>query len=494
MSITTFDVVTLSLLLCATLAWADPALRTWPAPEGERRSNDYRVRVEGRDVFVHVANVRYKILKGQGNLWTHAPDAPHEHASLAMFDFAEPVTVEVEPMRDFERVAVLPRSAGVEPTIEDGTIRLRLERPRHLTLMLDDDDSRLLHLLCSPPERNVPSPDDPDVVYFGPGVHEITEPIKLESGQTLYLTGGAVLRVKLRPGEEGKMHPKFNLRHYPGQVIVAHRVEDVTIRGRGIIDASRIPHPGRNMIAIRESENVRVEGILLRDASTWNVHINRSTDVEVDNLRILAGRLNSDGINSVSSQNIHIHDCFIRNRDDSIPVKSKPGRPSENIRVARCTIWNDWGYALGVTYETQSDIRNVIFRDCDVLQAHIAAMGVYATDNGTVEHIRFEDIRVGDLSPTRRFYGRLPKLIRVALAKDMWATDEAFGRIENIRFSNIAAQGPLPASEIHGQPGHPIRDVRIENITHQGQPLTTLEAANIQANAHTEQIRLQPPR
>ncbi|MFW6367231.1 MAG: glycosyl hydrolase family 28 protein, partial [bacterium] len=326
-------------------------VHTWPAPADERSSPAFTVRVENRDVFVHLADVRQNIFQQPG-LWSHKPDAKRQQASFAQFDFDQPVTVTVRPSAPFKTVDVLPRSAGVDPVVENGVIHLRL-----------------LHLLCSPPEAAAPAPDDPGVVFFGPGVHEVTEPIKLESGQTLYLSGGAVLRVKLRPGEEGKMHPKFNIPHYPGQVVVVHQANNVTIRGRGIIDTSAIPHPGRQLISIRNSRHVHLEGIVLRDASAWNVHINQSSDVEVANLKILAGRLNSDGINSVSSGHIHIHDCFVRNRDDSIVAKSKPTGPTDNLIVERCTIWNDWGYALGVTYETQSDIRDLVFRDCDVLQA-----------------------------------------------------------------------------------------------------------------------------
>jgi len=481
--------ITIVGLLCLAVCAGAGTVSTWPAPEGEPASEAFDLRVDGREVFVYRANVRYEILKQKG-LWSHKPDAGRQTASFSLFDFRGEVTVELRPKAPFDRVEVLPASAGVESEVDDGVVRLKLDRPRHLTLVFDGDAGHVLHLLCAEPQARAPSPRDRDVVYFGPGMHELTEPIRLKSGQTLYIAGGAVLRAKLRPDETGRKHPKFGIRHYPGQVIVANGVKNVRILGRGIVDASAIPHPGRNMIAIRRSENVRIEGIVLRDAATWNVHLRESKRIEVDNLRIIAGRLNSDGINSVSSRNVHIYDCFVRNRDDSIVAKSKPAGPTQDILVERCTIWNDWGYALGVTYETQSDIRNVVFRDCDVLQAHIAAMGIYATDAGTVENIRFENIRVGDLTYTKQYYGKLPWLIRVGLKKDMWATDKEFGTIRDVRFRDIAVHGPLPRSEIFGQPKHPVRDVLIRDLTVNGQRLGSPNAANLQTNPHVENIRV----
>jgi polygalacturonase len=108
----------------------------------------------------------------------------------------------------------------------------------------------------------------------------------------------------------------------------------------------------------------------LRDAPNWNLHIAKSQDVTVEDLRIVSGRLNSDGINSVNAQRVNIRRCFVRNSDDSIAVKAvDPGSPSKDILVEDCSVWNDWGYALGATYETRSPISGVVFKGCDIHQA-----------------------------------------------------------------------------------------------------------------------------
>jgi hypothetical protein len=50
-----------------------------------------------------------------------------------------------------------------------------------------------LLLFANRPENNPPKHGDPNVVYFGPGIHK-PERIALKAGQTLYLAGGAVVK------------------------------------------------------------------------------------------------------------------------------------------------------------------------------------------------------------------------------------------------------------------------------------------------------------
>ena len=47
-------------------------------------------------------------------------------------------------------------------------------------------------VFANPPEVDVPSPGDPNVRYFGPGVHTIGAGQPITSGQTVYVAGGAL--------------------------------------------------------------------------------------------------------------------------------------------------------------------------------------------------------------------------------------------------------------------------------------------------------------
>jgi hypothetical protein len=45
----------------------------------------------------------------------------------------------------------------------------------------------------NPPEAEAPPPDDPNVITFGPGVHEVTG-LSVGNDKTVYVAAGAVVK------------------------------------------------------------------------------------------------------------------------------------------------------------------------------------------------------------------------------------------------------------------------------------------------------------
>ena len=469
---------------------------TWPAPAGEPASTDYKLEVGGIPVFVHPARVRAEILQNDG-LWTHKRDCGGERAAFAIFDIAGAVKVKIKPSHPFTSATVLPARAGIKPEIVGGCISFNIGKPQHLTVLLDGSDSTPLHLFIGEPEKNAPKAGDPDVVYFGPGIHEI-ETLEIKSGQTVYLAGGAIVKGILRPGEAGTYNEKWKVTFYNGVIFLMNNVENVCICGRGIIDGSLVPHPGRNMICMNGSKNIRLEGIMLKDAPNWNVLISSSRNVRVDDLRIVSGRLNSDGINSVNSSDVRIIRCFVRNHDDSIVVKTtRQGLPSEDIAVENCQLWSDWGYSIGVTYETRSPIQRVAYRNCDVLYARHWCMGVYLSDSSTVSDISFSGIEIADLANASKLAGAhkalsaAPKLLRMAIVQDCWGNDPERGRIRKITIDGVTVHGStMLASEIFGfDAEHDIQGVNIRNVHLSGQPpVTDTKGLHLEQNAFVKDL------
>ncbi|MBN1808143.1 MAG: right-handed parallel beta-helix repeat-containing protein [Planctomycetes bacterium] len=465
---------------------------TWAAPEGEEESPDYTVEVNGEPVFVYCAGVRHEIVYPPDRIATHEHGGPAERASFAMFDFEGRVEVVVTPGRAFGRALICPARHGVEAEVSGGRIRFAMERPMHLTVMPDGEDERPLHLFTGPPETDVPGADDPGVVYFGPGIHE-TGAVRLDSGQTLYLAAGAVVKGRIRPGEEGVRSERTGLVSYGGAVVTAENGRGIRIAGRGILDGSLIPHAGKSSIAVSRCRDVRIEGIVIRDSSNWNITVRESSGVEVSGVKIISGRLNSDGVNSVGSRDVHVKGCFVRNHDDSIAVKTtNPGAETSDVVVEDCTIWNDWGFALGATYETRAAIHDVTFRRVSVIFVRNYAMGVYVVDSGTVSGVRFEDIEVENIGAAERRFGVRPMLVRLHVSSDMWGTDDARGRIRDVTVSGVRVMGDaFPESSIMGYDGeHRVERVKIEDLCWNGKRLKTLEEARVGANEHTRGISI----
>jgi hypothetical protein len=469
------------------------AVVTWKPAPGEKRSEDYELTVDGVPVFVYEGRARQKMVDPPDSILTHEMGGPAEKVSYALFDLSEAAEVVVKTKEALRTAKLWPTSAGIEPEISGREVRFTIETPRHVTLLPDGSDVRVLHLFVSRPEKKAPAPGDPSVLYFGPGVHDVELLEIPRSKKALYIAGGAVVRAKLPPDAKGTRNPKSGLVSYGGPVILLLKKRGFRIYGRGILDGSAIPHAGKCLIHVLQSEDVRVEGILLRDAPAWNVTVDQSRNVEVGNVRILAARLNSDGIDSVGSEDVRIHDCFVRNKDDAIVVKTThPEKPASNIRVERCTIWNDWGYALGVTYETRAPIHDLLFRDSDVLFARFAALGIRVCDAGHVRRVTFDDIRVEDLSIAARRFGTEPKLISVEITKDMWGTDDEAGQVSDLRFLNVTAHGWCPASLLKGlDEKHPIDGVTIRGLKVAGRTAKTPVDARISAGKHVRNLKFE---
>lgn len=461
---------------------------TWPMPLTEKPFDRWALAADGVDVPVWTARVREEIHRPPGAGFTHMLNGRTEWCGFARFDVDGPADVVVTTSCDFARADVLPRSAGIEPTVNGRTIRFRMDRPRPLTLLLDGCDREPLHLLARPPETEIPDPDDPDVIFFGPGEHWI-HTLKVRSGQTVYLDGGAIVRATLPAGIEGRRGGVLNLYSYPPPVLDVADAEDVRICGRGILDGTLLPHPARNLIRLSGSRRVRVEGVTLRNSPNWHMPIVTCDDVTVDSLCGISGRLNSDGVNCVSSTDVRVRDCFIRGHDDSFVVKTTdPDRPAGHIRYERCVAWNDWGFAFGVSYETRAGIRDVRFRDCDAIFARNWALGVHVADAGTVEDVSFE--RIGVEYPHTDIAPEMSRaLIRIDNDKDVWGKDEGVGTVRNIRFRDVSVRGEAaPPVDIRGTDAeHPIQDMRLEGVTI-NQELLKADGDRLQTNEHVRGV------
>ncbi len=458
------------LLLSSGAVGAVPVLVTYPAPAGELPSADYAVEANGKPVFVYRADVLH--------------GGP---ASFASFDFSGTVQVAVTSQRPVHSAKIRPNSAGISPTVQNKTIRFELSRPGQLTVELNDGIERPLHLFADPVEADTPRPDDPHVLYFGPGVHEVGT-TKVRSNTTVYLAGGAIVRGIIRPDEKS-VGESFAKKKTYMPIFLIEGAENVTIRGRGIIDMSRLDWHSKSPVVVQRSSNVRIEGITIKDSPSWAVALFGSKHVTVSSVKQICHRENSDGIDIVNSQEVTVEDCFLRNNDDEICVKTTtppPALESRNISVRRCVIWNDRAYALGVTYETRCNVTNVLFADCDVIHdLGIASLAAHVSDSGTVSSLRFENIRLEDVKN---------RAVRLWIGKDIWGHDSQRGHIRGVLFKDVSlVGGSAPQWELTGHDAdHRVADVVFENLRLFDKVIRATGEARFAVNAYVENLRFRP--
>jgi Glycosyl hydrolases family 28 len=445
-------------------------------------SPDYRVYVDGKEIRVYTAAV-YN-WRDPENLFP-VVGMPYSRVAFAGFDCTQEAEVRVVCLKPPTNAVVRPLSYGIAARNQGNEIRFTAHPTQKLTLEPFGEHAPALHLFADPPESDQPKPGAPNLIYYGPGVHELTH-LELKSNQTLYLARGAILKAVVGPEEKPLRFEtrvtgptKVKLARYQ-HFISASNATNITICGRGIVDLTAITLAGgrKNPISLSRCQNVRIEGITIRHAPCWNLTLYRCENATVENYKAISAFYNSDGLNLVSSRHVTVRHCFLRNRDDGFVVKAMdtgntdcfltepprelPGGKVTDIDVADCVIWSDWGYALSAAYELRKPIERVRFENCDVINATHAnpeqgVLGILLSDKGLVRDVQFDNIRIER---------SLKPLVKLAITHTKWSVSKVLGSMENISFKNIrVGETRVPLIDIENtSPDGWIRDIVGENI------------------------------
>lgn len=444
----------------------------------------YTVTVHGRPVTVHGAKsckppFPFKVFKAgeRPDIKLARPDAKAGPAQIAeagnapyafaCFPVEGPVEVTITSVLPLDKVRVRPDGAAAVTRADRHAMTLALSGPAKLSIEPDGRHGGLL-LFADEPEGEIPDPADPKVHYYGPGLHRAGV-IELKDGETLYLAPGAVV--------EGG--------------ICAKGAKDIRILGRGILcgdpwgwRAGPQPH----MVMLNESENIRIEGIVLRCSWQWTIRMLGCRNVTVRNVKLCQGKnLNDDGIDPCSTRDVLIEDCFIRTHDDNVSIKAHcdDRRPCENIEIRRCLHWSDLSRILMIGPESHADrIGDIRMHDCEViyLGPPIKKTGfgdwdgcapfvcIEAGEDCRMERIAVERVKVHVESDRD---GK--DVILIEPTVNPFMKRQTMGDIRDIVFRDIAFVGEpcRPAIRLWGKDAaHTVEGVRFENVTLFGQPLT----------------------
>ena len=431
----------------------------YAAPSGETLSKAYTVTADGKEVPIYIAKVassdrklRYKAMDDKLNSAKF-----FEKAAFGYFDLSGSTEITVKAAVKIKTVKILPSSYRINPIIKDGLVSFTIKEGQQVTVEVNGEIIQSLHLFANPIEKDKPDANDPNVIFYGPGIHEVSR-LVVKDNQTLYLAGGAILRTVIGENEKASTVPTSGLKNkpYPPSITLVGR--NIKVRGRGIIDGSACPTHSRNMIMV-QGENISIEGIILRDASLWTLPVRQSAKVHINNIKLLGYRANSDGVDICNSYNVLVEKCFIRTLDDLVVIKSLKGKgDTEKITVRGCVLWNEVAHALSLGAEINENIHDVLFTDCDVIhdQGREWSLRVYHCDGGYVSNIRFENLRIEESK----------KFISLWINKDVWTTDEQRGHIDKVSFKNITVAGNPATVELLGYgKSNIINNVVFKNIT-----------------------------
>jgi hypothetical protein len=475
-----FAFLSVALVLCsAPSAWAG-TVRAYPAPLGEELSKEYAVKVEGQEVPVYIAKVapaeparRWKAMDDKANSADY-----FEQASFAYFEMQGAVTVTVTCPEVIQSARVLPSSLHLKPAVQGKSLSLTLTEPKPLTVEINGKWTGALHLFANPPEADAPRPGDANVIYFGPGLHEVSH-LVVSNNQTVYVAGGAIVRGVIRPDEPFRISGYSGLRTYSPTFVL--RGTNITLRGRGIVDGSRCTTHSRNLVSV-QGRDITLEGVILRDSSTWTIPIRQSDRVQVRNVKLLGYRANSDGIDICNSRDVTVEGCFIRTLDDLIVVKTDQRQGEARRIVAQdCVLWNEVAHALSIGAELRENVDDVRFANCDVIhdQGREWTLRVYHCDSARIRNVRFENIRIEES----------PRLISLWIGKASWTRDDERGHIDGVTFKHIHATADPLRVELKGfDQTHVVENVRFEDVVVNGKPLGPSE---VKTNAFVQKVTIE---
>ncbi len=140
--------------------------------------------------------------------------------------------------------------------------------------------------------------------------------------------------------------------------------------GNAMIKAAGLRGRGR-LICIMNGKNIDIQGLNVENSPCWTIHYIYCEDVVLHDLNIISTAHNGDGIDPDSSIDSYIFNCTFSTGDDCIAIKSGKnpegyfiGKPSRNIRITDCNFVK--GHSLAIGSEMSGGVSNVFIQDCKI--------------------------------------------------------------------------------------------------------------------------------
>lgn len=456
-------------LLTMNMNSTKATLVLYDGPKLLRPAADTKISVNGNELFVYDAPVN------NTHKWVQSGNPPMDHTPMTYFDFEGKAKIKIElpEITSLSDIKISPASEGIKPEVNGKTISFIISKPDMYTVEYNKSVKRAIHIFANPLETNIPDKNDKNVIYLGPGLWNM-DTVPLESGQTLYISGGAVVYGTVR----------------------AENAENVKVLGRGIIDGSlwsswtNKGQTAKVPIDFVHSKNITVDGIILMNPNAWTFNSLGCENANINNIKIISARQNGDGITLQSCKNFKITNSFVRSWDDSLVVKNYEGN-SDNITFDNIKVWTDLAQSCEIGYETNKGkksnavISNITFNNITVLHNfHKPVISIHNSDNAMVQDIRYNNIVVEDAQMGSGDAGANNQLIDFNIAASSWSSTGERGHIKNVTVENVKIlSGKAAPSRILGyDKEHGIENIKIKGMNILGKDIKNAADAKLSTN------------
>lgn len=284
-------------------------------------------------------------------------------------------------------------------------------------------------------------------------------------------------------------------------LIVAKNATGISITGKGLIDGQgqalaltidslhhtgELTDPNYNVRRQRPSElvrptllnfvgceDVRIEGVRLRNSAGWGLSFNSCSRVELRHLDIHnRAYWNNDGIDLTDCRSVLVTGCRVNSADDGICLKSyDPDSGNEDITISDCEIRSS---ASAVKFGSASygAFRRINIRNIRVFDTFRSALAIESVDGATIEDVVADSItavntgnalfiRLGQRSSNRK---GVIRRIRISHLR----AQVPFGRPDidyDLRGPEVDYFHNIHPAPICGIPGNCIEDVLLEDVS-----------------------------
>ena len=355
----------------------------------------------------------------------------------------------------------------------------------------------------------------PQGVWFtGPIVLKSHVDLHREKGAVILFSGDMDLYPVIETNYEGE------LRKHCQSPVSAVGQTDIAITGQGIIDGNGICwrplkkekvtegqwkkftskggvfprstmwYPSEERVKMRpvllyleSCRNVLLQGVTFQNSPNWCLHPLLCENLIVDQVMVRnpAYAQNGDAIDVESCRNVLVVNSSFDAGDDGICLKSgrdeqgrRRGRPTENVVVDGCTVFNGHG-GFVVGSEMSGGVRNIWVNDCQFLGTDAGLRFKSCRGRGgVVENIYIRNISMadilGDAVTFDLFYGGKSVIEQLESGERInniaaEPVGEGTPVFRNIDSQHVVCRGAHRALWFNGLPEMPISDIRLSDIT-----------------------------
>jgi len=256
-------------------------------------------------------------------------------------------------------------------------------------------------------------------------------------------------------------------------------------------DQNQLKYSRPFLIYVYDSSEVTLVNFNVLNSPSFNVMLSNVQNAEVAHLNITCEWYdggtkephNTDGIDVGSgSSNVHIHDCYIYNGDDSVAIK--PGNVADcttNILVENCKFYRGHGASIGSI--PSGCVTNVLFRNLEIHdQLAGCNLKTYATGTGFVQNITWDTVTLTGTD----YCLHINTAYTDPLVKGV--TDTI--KISDINFRNIMGTTCHYPAVLECQASSPCEGITLDNVNvASGASVKNMECTN----AHGTSSKVQPP-